>query len=103
MAYEHTDPPGSVDRAPEPDHPGSRHDERTDLETREEAPDEGRALAAAEAARSDVSPSDEKTKARQGLESIGDLTADAFHRVTSGEAKAPAVCFLLSPTCAQSF
>lgn len=78
MAYEHTDPPGSLDRALEPDHPESRHGKRTDLETREEASDEGRALAATEAASSD--------EAGQGLESIGDLTANA-----SGVAKAPAV------------
>ena len=113
MADVQTDPPGSLECVRDPDF-GPSQDERTGLEvesSEEKFSAEGGGLATTEAARSDeatgldggstdASPSpqeqyaDGKTKVGKGLESVGNLTADAFQRIASAVgdvAKAPAV------------
>ncbi|KAG0587862.1 hypothetical protein KC19_2G197100 [Ceratodon purpureus] len=114
MAYVHADPPGSLECGPEPD-PGPSQVEKTEMEmgmgsSHEKNSAERGGLATTSAARSDEASqlgdgtpdeiflaqekhSDGRTKVGKGLESIGDLTADALQRLASAVgsvAKAPA-------------
>ncbi|KAG0504959.1 hypothetical protein M758_N007300 [Ceratodon purpureus] len=112
MAYVHTDPPGSSECVLEPD-PGPSQVEKTEMEmgsSHEKISAERGGLATISAGRSDEASqlgdgasderlplaeekhSDGRTKVGKGLESIGDLTADALQRLASAVgsvAKAP--------------